>query len=128
MMIKRASTKFDSQLGISVLKQNDQFISLRDIKNLKLRGTLGNPLPVLYELSTQAVMLSKEQKQSQEGKKFIQKTLGSLLEETPLLKKLHLGANLDLILEIASEMKVVTLKQGYDLPLNKSGMYLLVDG
>jgi hypothetical protein len=51
-----------------------------------------------------------------------------LLEETPLLKKLHLGSNLDLIIEIASEMKVVTLKQGYDLPLNKSGMYLLVDG
>jgi hypothetical protein len=58
-LFKRVSSKFANLPGITVLEQDARHINLRDLKNLKLRGPLGNPLPLLYELGTQAVIMSK---------------------------------------------------------------------
>ena len=41
---------------------------------------------------------------STEGKKFIMKTLGSILDHDPLFTKLHVGTSLDLIADLSSEL------------------------
>lgn len=72
--------------------------------------------------------MDQEQKQTTEGRRFISKTLGLILDDIPVLKKFYLNEIDDLSYELSCTAKVVTLQPGENLPMHKKGMYLLAEG
>jgi|LauGreDrversion4_2_1035121.scaffolds.fasta_scaffold174131_1 hypothetical protein len=53
--------------------------------------------------------MDQEQKQTTEGRRFISKTLGLILDDIPVLKKFYLNEIDDLSYELSCTAKVVTL-------------------